>query len=352
MIPAHNLYRLLCYAWDWVEGLSLADVGQGESDRVESLLAHALLIGTRNLLRRGLARSYVRYEDELTVPRGKLDVPRTLGRALERHGRAACVFDELDPDVLHNRILRTTLLRLTRTAGIARPLVGDLHRAADRMAGIGEADLVPASFRRVQLDRNNAHYRFLLNLCELISRHTVPVAQGKGFRFIDFRASPQVMGTIFEAFVRGFLRREQSLFLVRGEHVAWAVGPMSVGAERLLPDMKTDICLISPTRKVVVEAKLYEHPFATGLGGVRRLHSGHVYQLLAYLRHLQLNGLQRPADAGVLLYGTQGVRFDLRYVLEGRHIHVRALDLAQPWPHLRRDLLEAVDSLKLSSEAA
>jgi 5-methylcytosine-specific restriction enzyme subunit McrC len=346
VVPAQNLYRLLCYAWDWVEGMSLTDVGGVDSDKVEDLLASALLIGTRTLLRRGLDRSYVRYEEELAAPRGKLDISTTLRRALDRNGRAACTFDELDPDVLHNRILRSTMLRLSRTSGVDRYLVAELRRTADRMAGVREVELHASTFRSVQLHRNNAHYRFLLNVCELVTKHLVPIAHGSGYRFIDFRASSQVMGLVFEAFLRGFFRREQSHFAVRGESVEWAVGATSAGAERFLPAMRTDICLTSAASKVVIDAKLYEHPFATGRGGGRTLRSAHVYQLLAYLRNLDLNGQQRPADVGMLLYGTSGERFDLRYDLAEKDIRVRGLDLAQPWPLVRADLLEIAGSLR------
>ncbi len=339
MVPAQNLYRLLCYAWDYVEGMALVDTGASPFEKVEDLLSNVLLMGTRQLLRRGLDRAYVRYEDDLAAPRGKLDVSTTIKRALERSGRAACSFDELDPDVLHNRILRTTLLRLARTKSVERALREQLRQTADRMTGVGEIELNETAFRRVQLHRNNAHYRFLLQLCELVWAHLVPVSEGSGYRFIDFRASPQVMGIVFEAFVRVFLRREQSFFAVAGERIGWALEPASPGAAQFLPAMRTDICLVSKTRKVVIDAKLYKHAFATGMGGKRTLHSGHVYQLLAYLGNLELNGHQRPANVGVLLYGTAHERFDLRYSLMGKEIRVCALDLAQPWTQLRADLL-------------
>ena len=45
-------------------------------------------------------------------PRGKLDLPSTVRRALRLRGQVRVRFEELSRDVLHNRIVQTTMLRL------------------------------------------------------------------------------------------------------------------------------------------------------------------------------------------------------------------------------------------------
>ena len=96
-IPITNIYYLLCYAWDVLEEKeTLADVDALDSTDLINLFARVRLVnGTRRLLRRGLDRGYLAREDEIPGVRGKLLVTQTLRRNLLRHGRAACLQDEL-----------------------------------------------------------------------------------------------------------------------------------------------------------------------------------------------------------------------------------------------------------------
>ena len=59
-IPIQNLYYLLLYAWNRVPEGQTLDVTGIPSPELPNLLAKVLADGVRNLLRRGLDRSYVR----------------------------------------------------------------------------------------------------------------------------------------------------------------------------------------------------------------------------------------------------------------------------------------------------
>ncbi|HEY0094372.1 MAG TPA: hypothetical protein VGB96_08615 [Archangium sp.] len=344
MVPVHNIYYLLCYAWDYAEEAPLADVGGLEAGTLQDLLAHVLVSGVAGLLRRGLDRAYVEQEEALRSPRGRLDVSATLKRNLERSSRVVCRYDELSHDVLHNRLLRATLLRLA-SAGVAPKLARELTNAARRMREVGDIELVPSLFQRVQLHRNNAHYRFLLHVCELAVRFLIPEQQGQGFRFVDFRANEQEMGALFEAFIRNFLKREQDHFRVKGEVIRWMAEPMEPGAEALLPVMKTDISLVAPGRKVILDAKFYTRPLSISRDGRKKLREAHLYQMFAYLKNLEAHG-QGAADAAVLLYATSGERFDHRFRLGNHELRACSLDLNQPWPGIRAELLQLAHGLR------
>jgi 5-methylcytosine-specific restriction enzyme subunit McrC len=66
--------------------------------------------------------------------RGSLDISATAKRALRRRGLAACRFDELSHDVLHNRIIKATLLHLSRAHGLDL----DLERALTEIRPLAE----------------------------------------------------------------------------------------------------------------------------------------------------------------------------------------------------------------------
>ena len=63
----------------------------------------------RPLVRRGLDRSYVDRTEEIPLLRGRIDFGESAKRQSLWRARMVCTFDELSADVLHNRILRSTL---------------------------------------------------------------------------------------------------------------------------------------------------------------------------------------------------------------------------------------------------
>src|SRR5262249_20948775 len=140
-------------------------------------------------------------------------------------------------------------------ADVDARIAWELRRLARRFPAVGAVNPTPSLFKRVYVHRHNASYRFLLHLCELILEHLLPEDDNGKFRFHDFRASPQEMGLLFQEFVRSFLAREQRDFGVTAEMVHWDATAEIAAQLGWLPKMQTDISLVAPGRKVVVEVK-------------------------------------------------------------------------------------------------
>ncbi|MCC6849257.1 MAG: hypothetical protein IT294_12215 [Deltaproteobacteria bacterium] len=341
MIPAANIYYLLCYAWDWMEGQALVDVDAVPSDNVQDLLGLALAEGTSRLLRLGIDRAYIAVQEEGRTPRGKIAIGECVNRCLHERGLVAYVADELSPDVLHNQLLAATIGRLAR-ANVDPRVTWKLRQVARRFPLVSAIEPAPTLFRRVQLHRHNASYRFLLNLCELILGHLLPEGRTGAFRFHDFRANAQEMGLLFQEFVRNFLTREQHHFSVTAETVPWDVATEEPSQLQWLPRMQTDVSLVAPGRKVVIEVKYPANLFQTAFGGNPKLHSAHLYQLLSYLKNLEARGGTHATATGVLLYASAGQPLDLRYKIAGHGVLVRAVDLTRHWQEIRHDLLALI----------
>ncbi len=111
-IPIQNVYYLLCYAWDKLEEGDVVEVSSLSSTQLADLFAKVLLGGTRHLIRRGFDRGYLPFAEERATIRGKIAFAPSVRRNLFLHGRAFCEFDELEYNVMHNRILKTTIQRL------------------------------------------------------------------------------------------------------------------------------------------------------------------------------------------------------------------------------------------------
>jgi len=341
-VPAVNVYFMLCYAWEWLEALDLVDAGAAETDCLEDLLSKALAEGTSNLLRRGLDRVYREYEEETRMPRGAVDVAATVKRQLRSRSMVACTVDQLSYDFLNNQLIAATLRRMLG-ARIDRAIARDLRMVASRFPNVSTIDPTPARFGAVRLHRNAHSYRFILNLCELLTRRLVPDSRGSGFGFHDVRYDASEMGLLFQAFVRNFLAREQRYFSVGAEIVQWDRCSWAIDTMRL-PVMRTDVSLVSPWKKVVVETKYTDRVFATSFGGNPKVRSDHLYQLFAYLKNLEVRGGLNASATGVLLYGTSGHEVQLRYELGGHELLVVALDLSRDWPGIRAQLMALIEA--------
>ena len=175
-IPPENLYYVLCYTWERLDRLEAVpgDVRTSTFDLPQNLLARLLHDSFSQVLRRGLDRGYREQAEDSRRPRGKLDLPSTVRRALRVQGQVRVRFEELSRDVLQNRIVKTTMRRLAAVEELNKDLKQELTRLLQRIADVGEVDLREDLFRRVQIHRNNVDYGFLLDLCRMISRHLSP----------------------------------------------------------------------------------------------------------------------------------------------------------------------------------
>ncbi len=366
-VPVFNVYYLLCYAWDHAQerdakALSTA----GELSSVQDLLGKVLASGTNRLLRRGIDRGYVERRDDLAGIRGKLVVGDTAKRALRARSRAACEFEELSPDILLNRILRSSLDSLrrlgvaeegSRTDGGVETSLGDAGLAADvhaevlsayhRLAGVSVVPLRRRSFGLVQIDQNRRLYRFLLDVCRLILEcQLVGERQRDRVAFHDFRRDEARMWRLFEAFATGFFRKEQRSFEVNrgGRRIKWSERWAATEAdEARIPVMEADLILESRARRIVLDTKYYAEALG-GRHGAGKLRSGNLYQLLSYVRNREATVPPGPQHEGILLYpqGDEPLRIDVR--LEGFRIQARTVDLNQEdWRGIHDEMLGVLE---------
>jgi len=339
-IPIRNVYYLLCYAWRHAEQEDLVDADElDEFDAVHNLFGKVLARGTARLLRQGIDRGYRERTEAIPGVRGKIDVSGTAKQALRVRGQVLCTFEEMTPDVLHNRILRAslrTLLHLKELDPAIRREVGLVYRKLD---GIGTTRLTRQHFRRVQLNSNMRLYRFLIGLC-LLLYDSVQVDESDGaMRFLDFRRDDARMWQLFEDFVSGFYAIEQRQFRIApSRRIAWHE-PGGPDQDRI-PTMTADLILVSPERRIILDTKFYRSSFGGRVGG--KLHSQNLYQLLTYLQNRESGAGPGAAHEGVLLYPTihEDIRVDVQ--LNGFWVRARSVDLANPWQEVREELLEVI----------
>lgn len=338
-IPIRNIYYLFCYAWShFREGRTIATAGT-ESPHVSDLLGTVLLGATKHLLRRGLDRGYVPHSEDSCCLRGRIDFAETIKRNLLLRTQAHCQFHELQYDILHNQILKTTLCNLVGAEPLDAKLRHELKRVILALKDVSVVRLNGLKFRTVQLGSNNAYYNFLMKVCELVHDALVPEGGGRRFQFRDILEDEVVMSRVFQNFVYNFYRIEQSTFRVSSERIYWDIEPGTDSS--MLPSMMTDVSLRSNDRTVIVDTK-YTPKVIQDFYGSETARSQHLYQIFAYVKNLERRvGPDKNAE-GLLLYPTANLTADSCWTLGGHRIRVFTLNLAQHWTKIHRDLLDLV----------
>ncbi|MCK0122552.1 hypothetical protein MWU61_18515 [Loktanella sp. F6476L] len=336
-IPVRNIYYLLLYAWGHFKSGSARDVGADESPDLPNLLGKVLNDGAHRLLRRGLDRGYVDVTEETRSPRGKLRIDVMTKQQTMVRGFAVCDLDELTPDVLHNQILKASLVYLANCSDVRNKLRHELQMSAKRMVGVSPIRLSSNLFHRVQLSRNTSQYSFLISVCELVFHALLPDEQGSGSKFKSILEDETRMPTVFEDFLRNFYRAELPGYSAAAEKLYWQAEAENEADLAYLPEMRTDITLRSGHRTIVADAKYYRN-MLTSWQRKPKVHSAHLYQLSAYLAHV-LKNEPTQAVSGLLIYPANGQSLNLKYSLLGIPVTVATVDLNADWQSIRTELI-------------
>jgi len=339
-IPIQNIYFLLCYAWDKLDERGVVDVDSAGITDLINLFARVLVNGTNHLLKRGFDRGYILEREETRRFRGKLMFAPSLQRNLLRHGRAACEFDELNHNVLHNRIIKSTLVRLLSNDELDKTSRQHVRELCRRLHEIDAVEVTSKLFRNVTLHRNNLFYDFLLKICQFIHEHLLP-SEGPGARYFrDFWRDEKAMRSLFEKFVRNFYRQNLPGYDVGRENIKWQWTSIDKQNDQWLPTMQTDVTLESGTEKIIVDCK-YTASLFQEFYDTKKFQSEHLYQINAYLTQLPFS---KKNFRAVLLYPAAAAAFAPADYLDsiGRRFSIHTLNLNQHWSKIHSDLLDLV----------
>jgi 5-methylcytosine-specific restriction enzyme subunit McrC len=339
-IPIRNLYYIFCYAWArFPRGDEIA-VGQDDCPDLPNLFAKLLVESTHRLIRRGLDRGYIVHEEETRAPRGKLLINRMIKEQTIRRGAAVCTYDELEHDILHNQILKTTARALISVDTLTPALKHELILIRKQLAAVSDIRLTAGLFRRVQLSRDRYLYGMLMRLCEFVFHSLMPEPGGTSSRFADILSDEARMSMVFEEFLRNFYLYELSEFSVRKMDLSWDAEPLAPGSMAFMPKMETDIVLNSRDRTIVIDAKYYKEILVGRPGFSKKLRSGHLYQLFAYMKHAELAYPGKQIDGALIYPAANQPVPPLDYRMSNHRLRVIAVDLAKPWKEIHNCLLD------------
>lgn len=187
---------MLSYAFTTLNQGGYEDVATEEFENIHNLFAAILAKGIGKQLKQGLYREYLNRKDDITVVRGKIDMPGTIRNRLSRKQVLTCEYDELSENNLFNQILKTTVMLLLRHARVDQEHKNDLKKEMLFFSNVDTIDPTAIRWAAIRFQRNNSTYRMLISLCQLILDGMLLTTDSGEFKLASF-----VDRTTYEPFI-------------------------------------------------------------------------------------------------------------------------------------------------------
>ncbi|HEU4578250.1 MAG TPA: hypothetical protein VFS67_08350 [Polyangiaceae bacterium] len=263
------------------------------AEGLQDLLIAQLEAEARELWQRGLLRRYVRRDEQLASPRGRIDVSRFARSALQNALNVPCTHHPRSSDSLLNQVVRGGLelaSGLTGHCPLQRSLASTAALYADNTASRPIDDQVLAAASRC-LDRLSSAYAPVLRLIQLIHESSHLALEGcelriKGFMFDMNRFFQSLVGKFLAEFLPQYhLASEQRI----RHMMAYASGHNP--HRRRSPAPRPDFVVTTADSSYLLDAK-YRDLWRTDLP--REM----LYQLAIYAMS------QPPGSTAAILYPT------------------------------------------------
>ena len=172
-ILINNIYHMLSYAFQTLNQETYEDVAVESFDEMYNLLAAILSKGIGLQLKQGLYREYISRQEELSVMRGKINMPGTIKNRLAHKRELTCDFDELSENNLLNQILKTTVTLLLRNGKVQAKYKDDLKK---KMLYFSNVEIIEPTERYFRMQAKSQQrlqrQKLRLNLKSIVSFRT------------------------------------------------------------------------------------------------------------------------------------------------------------------------------------
>ena len=309
-IPIDRILFMTAFAADpyrWDE----EDTRIGET---KDLVAGMTLLFTRfcrKTLSKGLLRSYRDEQGSLPFVKGRVEWPRQIRRGLITPIPVAVAYRTHDDNIVENQIVRAALSILRNqphdSSGIDDAAV-QLNKMWHRFRDFDVLSDPVLSLEGLAWNRQNEHYRPLLELCRVILENSMAEVRSGSVPTTGFILK---MPNLFERFVRRGLEHYSGTTLTTPSN-----GELTLDyGDRI--DLQPDLAARADGLWTFVGDIKYKRDAGQGK-------NADLYQLLAYTTAARLS-------EGTLIYAegpTGATEHSVRHA--GVLVHVRRLDLAEP----------------------
>lgn len=314
---------MLSYAFQTLNEKESKKFSSEHFDYADDLFTLILAKGITKQVKRGLGKEYIWEREELSSPRGKIQMGDTMHLWAAQKKDVACEVDEFLENTYMNQILKSVSMHLLQSKDVAKKNKQELKKI---LLFFGNVDLIDCRYiewNKLQYNRNNASYKMLMNICYMIVNGML-MSESDGKlrlkRFVD----DQQMHTLYEKFILEYYKKHYPSFKVTQSQIAWDTDD---GVIELLPRMRSDIMIEYQGYTFIIDAKYYNSSLQKNSQfGNQTIHSHNLYQIFTYVKNRDVGN--NGSVTGMLLYAnTEEENPNMDYQLSGNKISVKTLDL-------------------------
>ncbi|WP_394122004.1 5-methylcytosine-specific restriction endonuclease system specificity protein McrC [Planococcus donghaensis] len=335
MIQIKNVYYMLSYAYRILREEGYKSVEGEEFNNIHDLFASILAQGVANQCKRGLHKDYVSQTETLKSLRGKIDLTTSLKESTLVKKSMVCHYDEFSENILHNQIIKTTMSMLVRNKRVKAEHRKELQKLLLYFQNVDMIEPNSIEWKTVSYYRNNATYRMLINICQLVINGLLMNPENGDYKMKEFLDDQQIH-QLYEKFLLNYFKKEFPEYSASASYIDWNIDD---GVKEFLPAMKTDITLSKGGKTLIIDAKYYGSSMQlNSLYNSRTLISANLYQMFAYVKNRDRSG---SGDvSGLILYAKtdEEITPDQDYQMSGNRMVVRTLDLGAEWAEIEAEL--------------
>ncbi len=324
MIPIRNIYYMLSYAFQTLNGQGYRDMATEDFHNVAGLCAAILCKGVSLQIKRGLGREYIEKTESLSALRGRIDISESLKTRSMLRQRLVCSYDDFSVNSPLNQIIKSTMLLLLH-GDISLKQKKEIRQLLVFFDGVDAPDIHSIDWH-VQYNRNNETYRMLISVCYLVVKGLLQTQSDGSTKLMDF-LDEQRMSRLYEKFILAYYRKHFQQLHASASQIQWILDD---DENNMLPVMQSDITLSQGNDVLIIDAKYYSHTTQSQYD-VHTLHSNNLYQIFTYVKNKEAELADVPHErvAGMLLYARtdEAIQPDHTYSMSGNKISVKTLNL-------------------------
>ena len=338
MIPIHNVYYMLSYAFQILNEQSYKNIATEQFHNTADLMAAILSKGIATQIKRGLGKEYILRTETLSSLRGKMNITKSIKTQTILKKQMWCTYDEFSVNGTKNRIIKSTLELLLKS-DIPKYRKKELRKLMLFFSEVENIDLHSINWN-MKYDRNNKTYRMLISICYLVINGLIQTNSEGNTKIMDF-LDEQSMFRLYEKFILGYYKKHYAELSPSASRIPW-----SVDNTIMLPVMQSDIYLQKNNTVLIIDAKYYSHTTQVKYDN-HTLHSNNMYQIFTYVKNCDYAfGEEDHKVSGMLLYANtdEKIQPDNVYQMNGNQITVKTLDLNQKFDIIAKQLDNIVKS--------
>ena len=333
-IPVENIFAILSYAYPDLMG---EDIDEEESmfDSLDELLSEILLKGIQRQLKRGLYKTYVPHEENLTMIRGKIDMHESIRLKTQLSRQLHCRFDEFDKNNFYNQVLKSTALLIVRQGRVCKRKRKRIHDMLFFFNEISEIQLKSIVWEDIRFHKDKISYRSLISLCYLIYKGVLEDEE-TGQSYITSLAMRDLYGRFLQHF---YLKECPQLQL---SYQGKSLASMQETATGMKSALTVDMILSDRNSVALFDYHYYDELMRLSQNPeAKDVIFAHMKKLVEGLMRLPREEVAKgKTPYGILLYPSLEENYLQVYPVADQKLYMGAINLMLPFKQLREQLIQ------------